>query len=62
VQVIGFGVVQQDLAGPFVIELEGFKGQELDEAQTKLRFAESVSCLRSLGTFRRPTLTESQGP
>lgn len=38
-------------AGPVTIEIEGIKGVEWDEAQTKKNIAESVTYLRSLGEF-----------
>ncbi|MBN1393600.1 MAG: sugar phosphate isomerase/epimerase [Pirellulales bacterium] len=38
--------------GPITIEVEGVKGVEMDEAETKRYIAESISYIKSLGDFR----------
>ncbi len=38
--------------GPITIEVEGVKGVQMDESQTKRYIAESVSYIQSLGDFR----------
>lgn len=39
-------------SGPITIEVEGVKGVEMDEAQTKQYIAESIEYVKSLGNFR----------
>ncbi|MEN6449546.1 MAG: sugar phosphate isomerase/epimerase family protein [Thermoguttaceae bacterium] len=43
---------QHHFRGPITIEVEGEKGVEMDEAQTKRYIAESVKYVQSLGNFR----------
>jgi L-ribulose-5-phosphate 3-epimerase len=43
---------QHGFTGPFVIELEGTKGVEMDEAQTRAYVADSVAYLRSIAEWR----------
>ncbi|MCE5266897.1 MAG: sugar phosphate isomerase/epimerase [Planctomycetaceae bacterium] len=60
--VLGTGVVDfpgvlkvledRRFAGPITIEVEGVKGTEMDEAQTKRYIAESIRYIRSLGNFQ----------
>ena len=38
--------------GPITIEVEGVKGVEMNEAQTKRYIADSVKYIQSLGNFR----------
>ena len=39
-------------AGPMTVEVEGVKGIEMNEAETKRYVAQSVDYVRSLGRFR----------
>jgi L-ribulose-5-phosphate 3-epimerase len=60
--VLGTGVVdfpavlkvleEHHFAGPMTMEVEGFHGVELDEAQTKKYIGDSAAYLKSLGNFR----------
>ena len=60
--VLGTGVVdfpavlrvldEHHFAGPVTIEVEGFQGVKLDEAQTKQYVGQSAAFIKSLGKFR----------